>query len=52
MIINKAILHILDFNSGMSIISQRELDFSDVTITDYIEKHLEHIKSDLNQKIV
>lgn len=50
MIINKAILHILDFNSGMCIISQRELDFSDITIYEYIEKHLEHIKSDLNQK--
>lgn len=50
MIINKAILHILDFNSGMCIISQRELDFSDITINEYIEKHLEHIKSDLSQK--
>ena len=50
MIINKAILHILDFNSGMCIISQKELDFSDITIYEYLEKHLEHIKSDLNQK--
>ena len=50
MIINKAILHILDFDSAMSIISQRELDFSDITIYEYIEKHLEHIKSDLSQK--
>ena len=50
MIINKAILHILDFNSGMCIISQKELNFADITINEYIEKHLEHIKSDLNQK--
>ena len=50
MIINKAILHILDFSSGMCIISQKELDFADITINEYIEKHLEHIKSDLNQK--
>lgn len=50
MIINKAILHILDFNSGMCIISQKELDFSDIVIYEYMEKHLEHIKSDLSQK--
>ena len=37
MIINKAILHILDFNSGMCIISQKELDFSDITIYEYLE---------------
>lgn len=50
MIINKAILHILDFNSDVCIISQRELDFSNSTINTYLEKHLGHIQKDFGQK--
>lgn len=50
MMINKAILHILDFNSDVCVLSQRELDFSSSTINTYIEKHLGHILMDANQK--
>lgn len=50
MIIKKAILHILDFNSNVSVFSQQTLDFSDSTATSYIEKHLEKIHKDSSKK--
>ena len=50
MIINKAILHILDFNSDVCVFSQRELDFSNDAIRIFIEKHLERIQLDSNRK--
>ncbi|MCQ2514189.1 MAG: nucleoid-associated protein [Ruminococcus sp.] len=50
MIIKKAILHILDFSSGMSIFSQQSLDFSDEAIHSYLEKHIEKIHKDSSKK--
>ncbi|MEG1564556.1 MAG: nucleoid-associated protein [Bacteroides sp.] len=50
MIINKAILHILDFNSDVCVLSQKELDFSNNDINTYLEKHLRHTQMDVNQK--
>ena len=50
MMVNKAILHILDFNSGISVFSQKELDFSDISTTNYIEKHIKRIDADSNKK--
>ncbi len=50
MMVNKAILHILDFNSGISVFSQKELDFSNVSTTNYIEKHIKRINADSNKK--
>ena len=41
MIIKKAILHILDFNSGVCVYSQQLLDFSDSFVSTYLEKHLQ-----------
>lgn len=50
MIINKSILHILDFTSSLGIFSQKELDLSSTTVNAYIEKHLERIQTDSDQK--
>ena len=50
MLITKAILHILDFNSDVSVFSQKELDPSNITLVEYLEKHLEHLQKDANQK--
>lgn len=50
MIIKKAVLHILDFNSGVSVFSQQVLDFSDTSISEYLEKLIEHTTSDPAKK--
>lgn len=46
MIIKRAVLHILDFNSGMSIFSQNELDCTDDTVSTFLQKHLEKLHKD------
>ncbi len=46
MIIRKAILHILDFNSDICVFSQKELDISDYGTGEFIEKHLARIMDD------
>lgn len=46
MIIKRAILHILDFNSGMSVFSQNELDCTDDTVSTFLQKHLEKLHKD------
>ncbi|MPM40458.1 hypothetical protein SDC9_87102 [bioreactor metagenome] len=51
MIINKTILHIFDSNSDIYVLSQRGLDISNNAINSYIEKHLDHIQLDANQKL-
>lgn len=50
MIIKKAILHILDFNSGMSVFSQNELDCSEDTVSTFLQKHIEKLHKDSAQK--
>lgn len=50
MIIKKAILHILDFNSDICVFSQKELDISDYGTGEFIEKHLSRILEDSGQK--
>ena len=50
MMINKGILHILDFSSGLSVFSQQELDFSRDEVLDYIEKHLQKAQGDAGNK--
>lgn len=50
MIINKAVLHILDFNSDVCVFSQKELDFSNSEISSFLEKHIERAQSDGGQK--
>lgn len=44
--IEKAILHILDANSGVSVFSDTELDVSDALINNFITRHIEKIYED------
>lgn len=44
--LKKAILHILDANSGISVFSETELDVSDAMINNFITKHIEKIYED------
>lgn len=50
MTIDKAILHVLNFTSSVSIFSQKELDPSNEILVLYIQKHLKHIINDSNKK--
>lgn len=50
MIINKAILHILDFNSDICVFSQKELDLADYGTEEFIAKHLTRILEDGGSK--
>ncbi|HHZ06550.1 MAG TPA: nucleoid-associated protein [Clostridiales bacterium] len=50
MMINKAILHIMDFNSDVCVFSQKEMDFSNVMLSNFLVKHLERIQKDDAQK--
>lgn len=50
MIINKAILHILDFNNGTAVLSQREIAISNEWIGSFLDHHLERVFHDENQK--
>jgi hypothetical protein len=50
MMISKGILHILDFNSGMCLLSQEELDFSRGEVDTYLEKHIEKAQGDSGNK--
>ena len=49
-IINKAILHILDFNSGMTLFSEQELDANNNSVLTFLTKHIEKICADPNAK--
>lgn len=50
MIIRKAILHIMDFNSDICVFSQKELDISDYGTGEFIEKHLSRLMEDGGKK--
>lgn len=52
MIIKRAVLHILDFNSGMSVFSQNELDCTDDTVSIFLQKHLENFTRIPREKAV
>jgi nucleoid-associated protein YejK len=49
--INNIILHILDFNSGITVFSDQEISIENSNINTYLEKHLEKSYNDLNLKI-
>lgn len=51
LIINRVILHILDFNQGLNILSNKELDYSNPVVTGYIDKHIKHIKEDPAKRV-
>ncbi len=44
--LNKAILHILDLNSGISVYSQEELDLEDTNILTYLCEHIDKVCDD------
>ncbi len=48
--INKSILHILDFNSGVMVFSEKELGIQDDATHSYIQKHLDKAIGDPNAK--
>lgn len=48
-IIEKAVLHVLDVNAGMPVISKRELNISP-DLTEYIAKHIDKVTDDANRK--
>lgn len=48
--INKAILHILDFNSGVTVFSQQELDRESNSVVSFLTKHLEKSYTAQNAK--
>lgn len=50
MMIQKAILHILDFNTNMCILSQKDLDFSSDVVYEYVDKRMSRIVSDAGQQ--
>ena len=50
MMIQKAILHILDFNTNMCILSQKELDFSSDIVYEYVDKRISRILTDASQQ--
>lgn len=50
MMIQKAILHILDFNTNMCILSQKDLDFSSDVVYEYVDKRIERLLKDAGQQ--
>lgn len=49
-IINNAILHILDFQSGVTVFSETELGVQSDSVTSFLTKHIEKISKDSNAK--
>ena len=50
MMINKAVLHIFDFNTNVCVVSQKDLDFSSDVVYEYVSKRLNRIIGDAAQK--
>ena len=50
MMINKAVLHIFDFNSDMCVLSQRELDFASPAAGEFLERHIAKAFADPDSK--
>ena len=48
--INHAILHVLDFTSGVTVFSQAELDLSSKQVRSFVEKHLKKVRGDASAK--
>lgn len=48
--INKAILHILDFNSGITVFSEQELEIENNIIYNFLSKHIEKCSRELSAK--
>ena len=50
LIVRRAILHILDVNSGVTVFSERELDVHSESVISFLTKHLEKSHQDQNAK--
>lgn len=50
MMIQQAMLHILDFNANMCIVSQKSLDFTSDVVYEYIDKRINRILHDAGQQ--
>ncbi|MDR0843498.1 MAG: nucleoid-associated protein [Acidobacteriota bacterium] len=48
--INNAILHILDFNSGVTVFSEKELEIGNEVVNSFLSKHIERALLDANLK--
>lgn len=48
--LKRAIIHILDGNSGVSVYSEEELDISDANINTFITKHIEKVFEDASMR--
>ena len=48
--INHAILHILDFDSAVNVMSQRELDIESRTVRDFVTTHLRRARTSADNK--
>lgn len=48
--VNHAILHILDFNSGITVFSEQELDVKSNSVATFLSKHIEKSFTDHNAK--
>lgn len=49
-IVNKAILHIMDFNSGITVFSEQELEIKTDSVITFLTKHIEKSYNDQNSK--
>lgn len=50
MIVNKAILHVLDFVSGVFVFSEKEMDVSNESVFEFLEKHVQRSMQDAGRK--
>ena len=48
--INKAMLHILDFKSGIAVLSEQELDMENKSVFTFLTKHIEKLTNDSSSK--
>lgn len=48
--INHAILHILDFDSAVNVMSQRELDIESRTVRNFVTTHLRRVRTSADNK--
>ena len=48
--LKRAIVHILDANSGVSVYSEEELDVTDASINSFITKHIEKVFEDASMR--
>ena len=49
-LLKRAIVHILDANSGVSVYSEEELDVTDASINSFITKHIEKVFEDASMR--